>query len=587
MLRPFSCSRENAKAFVNTRWLGFVTARSLLAAVLFLFSTSLFGQDTTSWDFGDGFYWNDPGSWDGPPPTDGVRAVFSPSIFSSSEAYAVVAGEGGADGLDVLDGFVTIAGDELGDQDSLLFSSTSNSVAVSGDETDLFFQEIDVTALGRVDVNNGGRMSLLSISTNSTQLTNTLGSIGANGDGFMTVSGPNSLWRNTAGLQIGSSAGNSQGTLNIDRGGEVSVTGTTTLGDTGSINLFDGRLEFGAMSAGEFSRINAISGSMSGSVSHSGYTDVSDLTSFQTGNVDIQDVNLVNSGVLFGNANLGSSLTNTSTGQLEVVSGERMRFAGQGVNAGEINNFGGLYRFQGSVANESTGLISGRGQFIADGGWTNDGVIATSGGFADFHGDLNNSDRGTIAVGGGSVATFYDDVLMDADNMNINVAANSTAVFFGSYNGGSDGFGDVHVFGDLRPGNSPGVVTFGGDLELGSETLSSFELEGSSLGNFDRLEIAGDFYLDGFLEVSTLAGFEIPMGGEFIIADVGGNLFGQFRDLDEGDLVGDFSGQHLFISYRSGDGNDVALFSAVPEPGSAFLLLAGAIGYGLRRRKVA
>lgn len=54
-----------------------------------------------------------------------------------------------------------------------------------------------------------------------------------------------------------------------------------------------------------------------------------------------------------------------------------MRFAGSATNAGEINNFGGLYRFDGGVTNESSGFVSGRGQFIADGGWTNNGVKAT------------------------------------------------------------------------------------------------------------------------------------------------------------------------------------------------------------------
>ena len=136
--------------------------------------------------------------------------------------------------------------------------------------------------------------------------------------------------------------------------------------------------------------------------------------------------------------------------------GERMRFAGVGsTNSGEINNFGGQIRFDQDLTNQSGGLIGGRGQFFANGGWSNDGAIAMSGGFSDVHGDLINTADGLIAIGGGSTTTFYDDVTMDAANLNMEIASDSYGVFLGSYNGGSNGLGTVQAFGDLRPGNSP------------------------------------------------------------------------------------------------------------------------------------
>lgn len=83
-----------------------------------------------------------------------------------------------------------------------------------------------------------------------------------------------------------------------------------------------------------------------------------------------------------------------------------------------------------------------------------------------------------------------------------------------------------------------------------------------------------------------LDGFSLGSGAvEFLIVDVSGDLFGQFVNFNEGDLVGIYSGRELFITYGAGDGNDVALFSAVPEPAAAMLFAMGAIACGLRRRR--
>jgi len=51
----------------------------------------------------------------------------------------------------------------------------------------------------------------------------------------------------------------------------------------------------------------------------------------------------------------------------------------------------------------------------------------------------------------------------------------------------------------------------------------------------------------------------------FNLLRVEGTLTGEYDGLGEGDLVGSFGGENLFITYAGGDGNDVALFT-VPEP---------------------
>ena len=401
----------------------------------------------------------------------------------------------------------------------------------------------------------------------------------------VTVSGNNSVWE-THNLRVGSSAGG-DGTLNIQSGGLVTVNVNTKIYSQSRVNLSSGgRFEFGGTTLDEFTRINATGGSLSGSVSHDGYSDMGTLVALKNTAADLSEVSLSNSGVLFGDASLQTALRNLNAGELETLAGERVRFAGVGnVNAGEINNFGGSVRFDQDLTNENTGFISGRGQFIANGGWANQGVMAFSGGNTDLLGDIVNSANGQIVTSGGATTTFYDDV--DHNGLEIRTAAGSNSVFFGQVSGAGDftGTGSVYFEGDLRPGNSPNVVSFEGDVIMGTLASMHVELAGEQPGAFDQLLIAGDLSLDGGLWVDLIDGFELTANQEFVIADVGGELLGQFAGLNEGDLIGNYSGRDLFISYGGGDGNDVALFTAIPEPQSAAFCICVGLSLLLRRRR--
>ena len=166
---------------------------------------------------------------------------------------------------------------------------------------------------------------------------------------------------------------------------------------------------------------------------------------------------------------------------------------------------------------------------------------------------------------------------------------NSAAVMFGSFSGsgGFTGSGNLFALGDLRPGNSPASVLMDGNLFLGSATDTFIELGGLNPGEFDQLLVTGDFNLAGDLFVDLIGGYTLGFNQEFLIADVGGQLTGQFNGLGEGDLVGNFGGMDLFITYGAGDGNDIGLFTAVPEPSTAVfygLMLIGIIGSRLRHR---
>jgi len=382
----------------------------------------------------------------------------------------------------------------------------------------------------------------------------------SNSVGTVTVTGPGSTWTNSSDLIVGSEG---NGTLYVNESGLVTVAGTTSINATSSVVMGGGRFEFGTIDLTSFARIGGTSGELAGNLpALNGYNDTGTLpASLGSTTLDLSEVLLTNHGILFGSGSFDVGLSNSVNGEIETSQGERLRF-GQGTNMGEINNFGGQVRFEQDFTNQAAGFVGGRGQFIANGGWTNEGVLAFSGGFADVLGDVANSATGQVVVAGGSVTTFFDDVTMDASNLNIEVALGSTAVFLGSYNGGNDGTGAIEVLGDLRPGNSPAGVTFGGDLTLGMGANTFIELAGTASGEYDRLEVDGDLNLAGDLMVSLLGNFELDVAMEFIIAEVEGALTSVFANFADGDLVGTFNGIELFIDYDAVDGNDVALFTA-------------------------
>ena len=348
-----------------------------------------------------------------------------------------------------------------------------------------------------------------------------------------------------------------------------------------------GRLEFGTMSLSDFNLISGTSGSLKGMVNHNSYTDVGSLLSFTESSLSLDDVTLSNVGTLYGNANINGALENQTYGEIETLAGERMRFSGSGDNSGEFNNFGGQMRFDGSVFNNASGLIAGRGQFIANGGWTNEGVMAFSGGNADIVGDVSIEANGMIVTAGNSTTTFYDDVIHNGAE--IHTADGSSTVFFGSMSGASGftGTGTVFFEGDLRPGNSPNIVSFEGDVAIGSNASTLLEIGGKVAGLYDKLDIEGDLNLSGDLQVLMYGGHELAVNQEYLVIDVAGDRTGMFDNFGEGDLVGTYNDRELYITYFGGDGNDVALFTAVPESASlAIFAFFGLVAFRRHRKRL-
>ena len=433
-------------------------------------------------------------------------------------------------------------------------------------------------------------------------VSNELGSIGdwASSTGVVTVSGIGSQWNNSLGLGVGSVG---SGTLNVLEGGLVSNGGNCTIGYSGTgvatvsgigsqwINSSwltvggdnDGTLE--VLDGGVVSNSEGFIGKFSGSTSvatvrgsGSQWNNSSDLSvgTLGSGTLNVEAGGVVNNTTGFiGHINGSTGLvTVTGSGSqwnhsVDLAIGGGMGAAG-GTGLLTIAD-GGLVDVSGTTKLWSTGTLTLDGGSLITGTFENSGTFRTTSGTNTISGDVYND--GGFQVDSGSDLVLMDDV-------------------FGS--GAFTGGGDVTFHGGFRPGNSPATIEFGGDVLLDATSSTFIEIGGQADAEFDRLVLSNiDAILkinDGAaLDVQLINGFELGFNQEFIFCNIAGSNLpvGTFSDLGEGDLVGSFSGTDLFISYAAGSGNDISLFTAVPEP-STFLVAAialGALGTCRRPRK--
>lgn len=378
-------------------------------------------------------------------------------------------------------------------------------------------------------------------------------------------------------------AGNSLGpegesaTVHVNPGGNVIVTGGSRLYPGAQINLQGGNYSTGTLedlggrltwTSGRLAvtgpaglntthpllgRIVTLDPGRTLDVLHTLTVDPLSPVSIIGGSLRAGAINL-DSASIVGNGTLDMNGIGSLTGSGQVTTSVVGTLTGRSITAtgnlimGDLRQTG-AYRFAGTLnmPNQSVvlldagtaelGVLTSLGQTgrltTVNGASIGPGEVLQGGGLVD--GDFTNNGQVDGPTGAGEFLSFADDV------------------------DGSGAFtGNIRFLDAFSPGNSPGVVEFE-NFSLSSTSEFLLELGGLFEGEFDLLKISGDANLGGELAVSLLSDFVPSVGDEFEILNVGGILSGQFRGLEEGEILTDDTGQPFQISYLGGDGNDVVL----------------------------
>ncbi len=322
-----------------------------------------------------------------------------------------------------------------------------------------------------------------------------------------------------------------------------------------------------------FARINA---SLAGS---NRFTKIgSETLQFDGDNSAFNGELYINEGILRTNEALAFGVGGfTSTTRTTVGDGGTLQLTGPGITTdehfrltgqGSTGSNGALHISEGDhVFNERVGLLADSTVNISG------NASATFGGVA---GQFFNQ-RILTKTGNG--------VMVMNNNSNIAGLVIADGVLAGT--GGLNGSLTVQAGAEFRPGDTANATGLGSisssDLSLNPASTLFIDLD-PVLDNVDVLNITGSVNLAGALSLNLLTA---PMSDDlFVIINNDGSdaVAGQFSNGSTvAALFGGVSYNFLILT-NAGDGNDVAL-QLVPEPTSAALLLASAMGLSFGRRR--
>lgn len=184
-------------------------------------------------------------------------------------------------------------------------------------------------------------------------------------------------------------------------------------------------------------------------------------------------------------------------------------------------------------------------------------------------------------------------LLINGDN---SLATGAVTVASGATLGGSGTIGGATtVNGILSAGNSPGILSFTGNLSLGSGSTSLFEINGLARGaEYDGVNVGGALAYGGALNLvfgapvsegvyDLFGGSFTSQSGDFFSVSINGSVSSPVFTAGTGWSLLSGGWQYDFANATG----DLTITSAIPEP-SAFAAFAGLAGLGLaglRRRR--
>ena len=263
-------------------------------------------------------------------------------------------------------------------------------------------------------------------------------------------------------------------------------------------------------------------------------------------------IGLAGTGTHTFEADSGRTITVAATAQLQDKTGE----------AGTLNKAGG-------------------GTLLLQGANTYSGATTISGG------KLMLSTSGAIAS---------SSLLSVASGATLDVAAVASGFKIGTnqiLQGSGTVIGNTTIEGSLKPGNSPGLLTFNNDLTLAGASSTVMEFLGAGVRgtDYDAVNVGGLLTYDGSLT--------LDFGATLAQGDYNFNLFdftSQSGFYDNISLIGAYSGSFTQngTDWELSSGNETWNFSqstgelslnVIPEPSSLSLLLLGTVVWLRQRRR--
>jgi len=192
----------------------------------------------------------------------------------------------------------------------------------------------------------------------------------------------------------------------------------------------------------------------------------------------------------------------------------------------------------GTLINNSAAFrIDTLGSLTVSGTFENNYWVGNEG-FATITGTWNNSGTLDNTSGPDILGTILVDCGGKINNTGIFKIGNTTFTpcsaglsNSGTLSGNSTITGNLINSGILAPGNSPGLYTVNGNYTATGTATHNFQIAGTTISLFDRLDVTGTITLDGVFNGSLISGFT-PSGVHDLLVITGNSVTGTFSSVN-------------------------------------------------------